>query len=256
MGGLELALSYLTTCAAVMAVVRLFQTHFIQVGRWFSAYLLVLCGELISLKLITPHTNVYAWTYIAFQSLNLIVACGVIREIYRLALDGHVGLAEFGHSMMRWAVGIVVAASGLSISLDSDVLPGQSRIAHRFFTIERTGDLVLLLLLLVIGIYLTWFPVQLRRNIVIYSIGFMAFFCFRSVGLLMANLLPQAQLRSVSNMMLIAETLCLVAWIFGFRRESEDEITTTGHRWDPSQYERLTAQLDSINAVLERHSRG
>jgi len=48
---------------------------------------------------------------------------------------------------------------------------------------------------------------------------------------------------------------CLVFWIWGFRQESEDRITVTGHRWDPSQMERLTSQLDSINAALERLSR-
>jgi len=126
---------------------------------------------------------------------------------------------------------------------------------HRFLMVERSGDMILLFLILIISVYLAWFPVKLRRNVVIYGWGFALFFAARSFGLLVINILPQAHLVSVSNAMLAAEVACLAFWAFGFRSESADQTTVTGHRWNPGEISRLSDQLDSINEALERFSR-
>lgn len=254
MGTFEAVLSGVAIVAIALVIGRLVQTRFLPVCRWFAAYLAILCVELLLLKLVPVRTNGYGNIYFSFQSVNLFVACGVVREIYQLALRDRVGLAKFGRAVMRWAVVVAVGIAGISLILDSKLRPGQSVIVHRYFTIERVGNSVLLFLLLIMAIYLAWFPVKLRRNILIYSFGFAVFFGARAAGLLVTNLLPQTWLRTVSNGMLVGEALCLGFWIFGFRRDRDDDITTTGHRWNPGEYERLTEQLDSINEVLERYS--
>ena len=152
---------------------------------------------------------------------------------------------------MRWAVGVSVVIAGFSVLLDPRSTARPVLIVHRFFTLERIGNSILATLLLVIAVYLTWFPVKLRRNIVVYSLGFSIFFAARCVGLLAVNLLPPSQVLLLSNLMLAAEVVCLAFWVFAFTPEKEDQFTITGHRWNPEEYERLNAQLNSINALFK-----
>jgi len=250
----RVASSLIVVCTACL-LVRLAVLRTVSIFRFLFAYLVILAAEIVILRLVPLRSNVYGYLYICAQSLNLLVACGAVGEIYARALAGRAGLAAFGRSVVGWAIAAALLLAVLSMALDSQVLPGQSAILHRFFALERSGNFVLLLLLLMVSVYLTWFPVRVPRNVVIYAGGFAIFFLARTAGILAVNLLPQEQLRMISNAMLAVQIACLVFWIWGFRQESEDRITVTGHRWDPSQMERLTSQLDSINAALERLSR-
>ena len=255
MGQIEFFLSIAIVVFDLAVVARLIRTGFSRISVWLVYYLIVLDGEILLLEILPPHSNSLALTYFFAQSANLVIASGAMRELYQLALAGHAGLAQFGRALLYWALAGAVVTAGLGILLDSQPLPGQSIILHRYFTVERTVNFVLLFLFLVIGVYLTWFPVKLRRNIVVYAAGFAVLFAARTVGLLVANLVPQSNLRNVSNLMLGVEVLCLIYWTWGFRKESEDNITITGHRWNPSEIDRLTHQLDSINSAIERFSR-
>jgi len=151
------------------------------------------------------------------------------------------------------ALAAVVAAGG--VMLDTIVPPGQSRFTHHFFTAERTLDFAILIFLLLISAFLIWFPVKVRRNIVLYMAGFAVFYLSRTFGLLMINLLPPASLSVVNNVFTVVSFSCLIAWLLGLRRESEDTTTTVGHRWNPAAMERLSGQLDAINATLVRFGR-
>src|SRR5262249_39671153 len=93
--------------------------------KFLFTYLFVFLLEHLSLLSIPIHTVLYANVYYLFQGLNLVVACGVIHEIYHLALADHPALASFGDSVIVWAVGFALAVTVLSLTLDHEVLPGQ-----------------------------------------------------------------------------------------------------------------------------------
>jgi hypothetical protein len=106
-----------------------------------------------------------------------------------------------------------------------------------------------------ISILLLWFPIKVRRNIVVYIAGFVVFAGARSFGLLLLNLLPQPATVIVSTILLAVTLLCLLIWIFGIRPEGERATATPGYRRDPEAMERLSRQLDAINATLARFVR-
>jgi hypothetical protein len=116
-------------------------------------------------------------------------------------------------------------------------------------------DFVILLFLLLITILLLWFPIKLRRNIVVYIGGFGLFAAARSGGLLLANRLPAAATYTVSTILLAVTLLCLLIWIVGIRPEGERSIALPGHSRDPEASERLSRQLDAINTALARFAR-
>jgi hypothetical protein len=74
----------------------------------------------------------------------------------------------------------------------------------------------------------------------------------RSFGLLLLNLLPQKFTVPVSTIMLALTLLCLLIWLVGIRPEGERETATPGYRSNPKAMQRLTRQLDAINATLAR----
>ena len=245
--GLSLGLAL--ACFALLA--RIVQTGLIANYRFLFSFFAVLALELSLLRMIPRDSDWYAIVYAFGQSANLLVAFGVVREIYSSALSDRPALAAFGQNvvLIAFAVALVIAAT--SLILDPTVLPGQFRNLHWLFRSERAGNLVLVVLLLMIGFYVTWFPVRLQRNIQLYAVGFAVFFLARSIGLLAINLSSPTYALRISNMMLVAEIACIALWVFGFGRESDD-VASIGRRWNPMEMDRLTAQLDSINTALTR----
>jgi hypothetical protein len=116
-------------------------------------------------------------------------------------------------------------------------------------------NFLILLFLLIVGVLLVWFPIRVRRNIVVYVMGFLLFSASRSGGLLLSNLLPQSDTRLVSTVLLALTLSCLVIWIIGLQPEGELTTATPGYRHNPETMQRLNHQLDSINAALTRFVR-
>jgi hypothetical protein len=116
-------------------------------------------------------------------------------------------------------------------------------------------NFLILLFLLIVSVLLVWFPIRVRRNIVVYISGFLLFSASRSGGLLLSNLLPQSDTRLVSTVLLALTLGCLVIWIIGLQPEGELTTATPGYRRNPETMQRLNHQLDSINAALTRFVR-
>jgi hypothetical protein len=132
------------------------------------------------------------------------------------------------------------------------VPPGQSPLLHHFFAFERTMDACLLIFLLLIGFFITWFPVRLKRNVALYIGGFLIYSLARSSGLLLLNILPSQFAWPLGLAMLFVSPACLLAWLLMLQPEGERATVLLGHRWNPAAIGRLTDQLDSINASLAR----
>lgn len=252
MPNFESALSIALALACLALLARILQAGLIAKFRFSFSFFALLVLELSLLMLLPRKSDGYTWVYLVGQSVNLLVACGVVREIYSLALNDRPALAAFGEKVVLFAFGFAVVIAATSLILDPKVLPGQFPYLHWLFTSERAGNLVLVLLLLMIGFYVTWFPVRLQRNIQLYAVGFTVFFLARSSGLLAINLSSPTYTLRISNTMMVAETACIALWVFGLRRERDDLASVGRRRWNPVEMDRLSGQLDSINTALTR----
>ena len=112
-------------------------------------------------------------------------------------------------------------------------------------------DSTQLLFLCVMGVFLAWFPVEIRRNLVVYISGFVVYFSARWTALILV--LRHATLSQWLNVALYAITLvCVGFWIWAMQKAGEEEKTVTGPLWNREEMGRLKAQLDEINDSLER----
>jgi hypothetical protein len=254
MSGTEQALFYLNFAAEIVLLWRLihgkiYRTYGSLFGYWMAQTL----GN-VALLSARIGSYRYLYTYWALQTLTIFMAVFVVQDLYRITFLEYPAVVSFARRSVMAALTIaaVVALSGLT--LDSTILPGEALSVHHFATFERSMNFVILLFLLLISILLLWFPIRVRRNIVVYISGFVLFSASRSFGLLLYNLRPQ-DARLTSTILLGLTLVCLLIWIVGIQPEGESVTATPGYRSDPKTMQRLSHQLDSINAALSRFVR-
>ncbi len=252
----ELVFFYLNIIAEIGLLYRLIRCKLHRTYRSLFLYWLVQPIESLVLLTAGRQTWLYVYLYWGAQTLNIFMALYVVQDLFHIALAEHPAIASFGRRTVLVAMALAAAVTLAGITLDATVLPGHFRTVQRFATFERSMNFVILVFLLLISILLLWFPIKVRRNIVVYIAGFVLFAASRSFGLLLANLLPQTAVFTVSTILLALTLLCLLIWMVGIRPEGERTTATPGYRRDPEAMQRLSRQLDSINATLARFVRG
>jgi hypothetical protein len=255
MSGTERALFYLNLAAEILLLWRLVHAKLYRTyGALFWYWMVQALGAVALLS--TPmYTYQYLYGYWALQTISIVIAVFVVQDLYRITFLEHPAVASFARRSVVAALAIAGAITLTGIALDLTILPGQYPAIHRFATFERSMNFLILLFLLIVGVLLVWFPIRVRRNIVVYVMGFLLFSASRSGGLLLSNLLPQSDTRLVSTVLLALTLSCLVIWIIGLQPEGELTTATPGYRHNPETMQRLNHQLDSINAALTRFVR-
>ncbi len=255
MSGAERALFYLNFIAELVLLYRL--VHFRLYRTYLSLFLYWLLQALSSVVLmaIPLESRRYVYVYWGAQTIIVLMAVFVVQDVYRIALLEHPAVASFARRTVLVAMAIAAMVTLSGIAMDSTILAGQSPAVHRFATFERSMNLVILLFLLLISVLLLWFSIGVRRNIAVYISGFVLFSASRSFGLLLSNILPPGDTRLVSTVLLALTLVSLLIWIVGIQPEGELVTATPGYRRNPETMQRLSHQLDSINAALTRFVR-
>jgi hypothetical protein len=254
MSGTERALFYLNFAAELVLLWRLIHSKLYRTYPALFWYLTAQALGAVALLPVPMFTYRYLYIYWAAQTVNILMAVFVVQGLYGMALLEHPAVASFARRSMLAAMAIAAAVTLSGIRLDFNILPREYPGLHRFLTFERSMNFLTLLFLLIVSALLLWFPIKVRRNIVVYISGFVLFFAARSGGLLLYNLRPQ-NARLISTVLLGLTFTCLVVWIVGIRPEGEQVTATPGYRSNPETMQRLSRQLDAINAALTRFVR-
>lgn len=238
--------------AAVL--VKLCVTGLIKIYRLLFCYLVLDFFVTIVGSLIPHNTTAYGYYYFAVQTLKIGVAALVLMEIYALALESTPALAQFG----RNSVGYILLGAALFpfalLWVDRSFYTGPHPFIRAFFLFEQTTDGTMAAFLIVISIFLAWFPVRLRRNVIVYISGFIVWSLSRSAGLHFFNQnFANKQLREAyGTAQILIGAGCLLYWLAAMRRQGEARTAVVGHLWNRQEAERLTEQLNAINDGLAR----
>jgi hypothetical protein len=231
---------------------KLWATGLARIYKLFFCYLVFDLLSSLAALLIPYNTKLYGRVYFTDQTLKRVLAALLLVEIYSLALERHPALSRFG----RRAVGYILAAAAVIpvVGLLVDHLKStKSPYLLAFFLFEQTMDATIGMFLILISLFLAWFPVRLRRNVFVYIVGFIVWLLTRSVAAHLETLWQgDHNANLVINMINMCIVLgCLLLWLTGFRREGESRTAVVGHLWNRAEAERLTRQLDTINNRLE-----
>ena len=128
--------------------------------------------------------------------------------------------------------------------------------------LDRVIASTALLSLVAILVFLLWFPVNIPRNIAVFSVGFTVYFAALTVLLLARSLWPNGALPMISKVLEMVSVLlggvssvCFAFWIFLLSPAGEVVPAAIAIQRQPQEQERLIAQLELINNALLKAAR-
>jgi hypothetical protein len=242
-------------------IVRLLVLRLHRVYRIFCLLLVSeLLGTLIaSLKLLADEwLPDYRIIWIVADSVIWICTLWTVYALLDAVLTNLPGILDFSQKLLNWAfisagiLALLTARSEYSV-LGVAALPDPiARAVGVFFVLDRVLSTVALLVLVSILGFLLWFPVQVSKNLVIFSTGFLVYFAAKSALILTSNVWSHESLRLVSNLMMFISGACFAYWALFISHQGETVPVRIGHSWQPREQERLIGQLEAINAALLR----
>jgi hypothetical protein len=125
--------------------------------------------------------------------------------------------------------------------------------------LDRMIATVALLVLVAMLLFILWFPVQMPRNLALFSVGFVVYFAAKTVFLIFRNYLAHDMTDRMTDLISNATSLvligCFVYWLAFINPGGEFSTVRIGHSWRTDEQNRLIGQLEAMNAALLRGAR-
>jgi hypothetical protein len=243
------ALGLSVALAVKMAVRHLWRTYI-----WFFVFL---CFQILRSVILLPipqESTWYAWCFLASQPVLWLIYILVVLELYSLVFAGYKGIA----SLSRWAVaaslGAAVGISALTLSADLARPAGRYEVLVYYSVIERGLLFSLVVFLLLITIFLLWFPIAIRRNLVLHASIYSVYFLSLTFALFVRNVAGYEVTPAVNVVLLFIDVVCFGQWLSRFNEAGEVEPASLKHKWQAEDEARLLRQMEALDATLLRRS--
>ena len=249
------ALHILLPLLGLLAVIRLWKIGLAGRFRTLVAFLLfhaLRSGLLFASRLFPHPRTVYGWTWVATEPFLWFLSILLVLRIHSAALEDFKGLQTMG----RWAFAIAVLASVLISGLT--LVPTSNSATDRypilFFVVlaERGITFSLVIFILLILFFLSWYPIRLSRNMMRHCVICSVYFLCGTIGFLVRNVKGDEIVWMVNTVLMIITALCWVGWLMLLSPEGEAPRVTTRREFRPEDEQRLVDQLTAINATMLR----
>ncbi len=192
----------------------------------------------------------YRYAWLVTESLLICFYVLVVLELYAMVLQNLSGMASLSRRYIQAALGIAVLASLLLLMAEK--MRG-GMVAH-LFVFERAVVFSLMLFVLLLTAFLVYYPIPLKRNVIVYSAGYAVYFLAKATSIFVYDL-GYYWNKILDNTWLPASLACMLFWLFALNRSGETRTVIIGHHWNPEDEQRLLTQLSAINTSLLRTAR-
>jgi hypothetical protein len=247
---LEEFLSALQTIALIGLCIRMWQAGLQRVYVYFFSYLLLMLFESAVLALVGYGTVAYGYVWMATEVLALCFYTLIVLECYATVLRDLGGIASISRRYIKITLGVAIVAAVLLLGLERT----PKTVFGYFYALDRTVVSSLLVFVLLITIFLAYYPVPLSRNVIVYSVGYAVYFLTKATALFARNISHEWQ-PQISVILLTVSTACLVFWWLALSRKGQTTTVVIGHKWHSGDEARLLSQLKAINTSLSRAAR-
>ena len=200
-------------------------------GRWFP-----IDYRIWWLVMRIPYWTLYVWMVYALLQAVMYEYPGV-HKLSAKVLNGSIAVAA--------VVGTLSAARSLYLlRLNSDVW---QRLEASGAALEQTTSVACLILLLGVLGFLLWFPIEVPRNLVVFSITYVVFF---AANVASYSLYSASNFLAVGWSVLIVSCLCYSCFLVCLTEAGEHAPARIGHSWKPADQERLLEKLGALNAAV------
>jgi hypothetical protein len=255
MSSLETVLSWLVLAASAALSLRLLLAGLVSVYPALFAYLVIdTLQALVGVWMGTGSSFYLNW-FTATQALKVIIYVLITRELFGETLRGFPALATLGRrSILIAGLTGIAAAAALDISAPpADPSWQRAPQLHVLMSAEKSVTCTLAICLVFYSVFLFWFPVRVRRNVIVYASGFIIYFAAKTVIVFSALVLGSASVRGLSTGVLAINLACLAFWIVQFSSTGELEQARP-RRLSPEDEELVISRLQQVNRKLENLS--
>jgi len=152
----------------------------------------------------------------------------------------------------RYSMVALVISVMLSVFVVA-VLPLPNRLLRKLFYVEIPIILILVVFIMLIAMFLAYYPVVLHRNALAYATGYIVFFLCKTTLMFIYNLHVGASGRVFSTILLYVTLGCIVFWTIFFSRAGEQRMTAVGSSWSaPERQQQVLDRLRELNDILLR----
>jgi hypothetical protein len=246
----EQFLSALQTVALIGVCLRMWQSGLQRVYVYFFSYLLLVLLETLVLALAGYGTVAYGYLWMAAEALALCFYTLIVLECYSTVLRDLEGIASISRRYIKITISVAVLIALLLLGLERS----PKTVFGYFYALDRAVVSSLLVFVLLITVFLVYYPIPLSRNVIVYSVGYAVYFLTKAAALFVRNVNNQWQ-PQISALLIGTSTFCLMFWFIGLNRRGETKTVVIGHKWRPDDEARLISQLKTINASLSRAAR-
>ena len=201
-----------------------------------------------------PHhpRNAYAWTWVVTEPLMWLFYVLIVLELYSLVLHNYKGLQTVGRWVFLIAITLAVLISAASVLPTWQSKGDKAAMIFYYALIGRGIMFSLVLFILLILFFLSWYPISLSRNLVIHALVCNVYLISHSMGYLVRNVKGTTAAQAVNLAHLTITILCWSAWGLLFTRKGEATKMVVRREWSAEEEKRLVQQLTAINSSLLR----
>jgi hypothetical protein len=155
------------------------------------------------------------------------------------------------------AIGIaaITAAPEYVASGASKIVAPLDFLVNLALILERAVATVALLTILLMLVFILWFPVRMPRNLAVFSIGFIVYFSAQTSLLLLRSYWAHENFAMVDSGVNVILCSCLIYWISFLNRAGEERPVVLGHSWRLHKQTKLIGDLEALNTSLARAGR-
>ena len=184
------------------------------------------------------------------QGLKLAVATVVLWRLCGLVFAHYPAIGSFAARAVRIVIPVCVGLGLLSYLTEPETPLGRNPHLQLVVAVERAVTTAVLGFLVALGFFAGWFPLRMKRNIGRVLIGLMVLYGAVWIRLLLANV--EKATTEWANLASAIVSLCVATyWLAMWGTEGEAE-SAPGPAWDRARLERMTSQLDEMQAQLVR----
>ncbi len=255
----------LTNLLSIVLIFRLVSLRLHKVYKVFCIFLLfqVLTSSLVLVEKFTSLDRLidYRVTWLCVQVGVWALWIWMVYALLHAILENLPGILKASNRALNivfpLAIGIAVisaapeyVASGAGkITAPLDFLVTLALIA------ERAVSTVALLTILLMLVFILWFPVRMPRNLAGFSIGFVLYFSAKTSLLLLRSFWAHGNFAMLDDGVTVILCSCLVYWIIFINSSGEHRPVTLGHSWQTAKRNKLIGDLEALNASLARAGR-
>ena len=248
---LGIILQIVSLLGAALLSLKLFHTGLWKRYPAFFWYFVFRVPDSVWPLLIDVRSNQYLHVWMLTEPIAWIFHIVVVFELYRLVLQDHKGIYTLGRWAMYGALVIAIPISILSLIPHFTVhTPDNSRYMGYEFATARGIDFSLALFLILILLFLSRYPINLSRNVVVHSALYTILFFSEAFGIFLRTF-KIVENRTVNLILVGLSCACIVAWLVLLSPRGE-EVQANFPAISPQREKNALRQLESLNATLLR----